>query len=342
MIIFLHIAKTAGTYIRESIFRQNVNVLIMKELLNRYLTDGYLSDYLNGDKKIKLHPEGLVGHIPHGVHKIFDIDEDSVKYFTILRDPVQRWLSHFYYSQNDLYIRNPRNEYTRLYKQSGYSVDKFVRNCYEKNLNSNLMVRQISGAENIKLLEDLNIRPYNRNLAGGALKTFWNMMMDISGVIGRSIRWTHSLRPLKFQSKGIGTHKKKEGVSGIRNIMENLALNYRNRKNGRCDYTLSVYAPVWTASEKYSNEQYRIFLKEAKNNLKRYAFIGTGENIEKETERLCQVFGWKLPPKETIRRKTEYFRVKKQELSNETMGIIRELNKYDIELYDWCRVNFKD
>ena len=90
-IIFLHIPKTAGTTLHHIINRQ----YRQRQL---YVYDNSREDAL--DAFINLSPQTkaslklIRGHLSYGLHEHLP---GTHSYFTFLRDPVDRVLSHYYY-----------------------------------------------------------------------------------------------------------------------------------------------------------------------------------------------------------------------------------------------------
>jgi hypothetical protein len=129
-LIFQHIPKTAGTSIAK-LFRSQFN---RDEVFICGTKDGVLTNFtkLRPDyrRKVKL----LIGHVDFGIHDYFD---GNVKYFTFLRDPLDRVLSHYYYIRSDINHRY----YNAAQKMD---IDQFIEAGVRPRMN-NCMVRMISG-----------------------------------------------------------------------------------------------------------------------------------------------------------------------------------------------------
>lgn len=101
-IIFLHIPKAGGTTLRNVLYSQYARQKIFE-----------IGEDVNGDiKRFKALPAAdmggiklLSGHMSHGLHHFFP---GSVKYLTMLRDPVKRVYSEFrFLSSNQLHPLYP-------------------------------------------------------------------------------------------------------------------------------------------------------------------------------------------------------------------------------------------
>jgi hypothetical protein len=93
MIIFLHIPKAAGSAIKrifESQYEDSECIYIEghrpKESLENYLNSGIIKT-----------PKLLFGHFDYGVLNNINVD---AKYITMIRNPIDRVISHYYYAKN--------------------------------------------------------------------------------------------------------------------------------------------------------------------------------------------------------------------------------------------------
>ena len=90
LLIYLHIPKTGGTTLRDIIQYQYKS--------NKILTIPTLSESKDIINNLSLDREKqldiIQGHLQYGIHKKLN---RNIKYFTMLRDPIKRILSTYYY-----------------------------------------------------------------------------------------------------------------------------------------------------------------------------------------------------------------------------------------------------
>lgn len=87
VIIFVHIPKTGGTTLCSIIEKQYNDYYDVEQLKIP------ISQYLKNNNTKKL--EVIRGHFSFGIHKL--LPQDKYTYITILRDPIERVISAFYY-----------------------------------------------------------------------------------------------------------------------------------------------------------------------------------------------------------------------------------------------------
>jgi len=169
MIIFTHIPKTAGTSLIRNILREKMS----KEDKRFSIKNGKeFKDYLFGNKKIKERPKCVSGHFPFGIHRCFNAKKYS--YFTFLRNPIDRWISHFLYS-----LDSGHDDIIALFYKKCINRNKnlvyFLKKCHKKEILCNIMTKQLSGLEkpeNLILSDKAKITGcyYVPSLCGGKKK----------------------------------------------------------------------------------------------------------------------------------------------------------------------------
>jgi len=143
MFIFTHVPRTGGTSFRFH-FQNEIKKNIKVEVHKKY--------FLNKKYNLKNNVFYIQGHIPYGIHKCFNnINEKECKYITFLRDPIDRWISFFNLEMN----RKKKYMKEKLWKQKAkQNIDKFLKICIEKEIHSNIIVKQLSGLEKNKDIKD--------------------------------------------------------------------------------------------------------------------------------------------------------------------------------------------
>lgn len=136
-IVFMHIPKNGGTTL-DSILDKNFDkqdIFNVKVINNNELN---ISDLLKLGKeeldKIKL----LKGHVPFGIHNKLNKD---YKYITLLRNPVERIISFYYYV-----LSLPNHRLHLTVKKQNMSLYDFTTQINQGDVN-NAQIRVISGIE---------------------------------------------------------------------------------------------------------------------------------------------------------------------------------------------------
>jgi Galactose-3-O-sulfotransferase len=131
-LIFLHVPKTAGTTLNRIIDWQYDPRLIFTVDPHRIrATIGHFSA-LPESRRRRL--QAVRGHVPYGVHELLP---QGATYITMLRDPVTRLLSSYYFI-----LRRPLHPLHRRMKRGHLSPEDLMRLTPEKQ---NLQCRFISG-----------------------------------------------------------------------------------------------------------------------------------------------------------------------------------------------------
>lgn len=129
-LIFLHIPKAAGSTLRSIIDRHYPQQVIYKLYGPQTLIDTFINLPEESRNRIRV----LQGHIPFGLHKYLNV---PVNYLTMLRDPVERVISFYYW------ILENREE--SLYEiVRGMSLSNFADSGFP--ITSNYQTRLISGS----------------------------------------------------------------------------------------------------------------------------------------------------------------------------------------------------
>lgn len=166
MIIFVHIAKTAGTSFNKMIEDNFSNKFKSTEEIEDWSREyGSIYDAFQSGGKVGYHPEYCDAHFGHGFHRLFDCD---YKYVTMLRDPVDRTISAIRFNAHRVPRNNPgifadsvfQSLYTHTYKNN--KPQTFVKNLQQHNILCNQMTKQLSGLMN---LDDISLSQELKNTA---------------------------------------------------------------------------------------------------------------------------------------------------------------------------------
>lgn len=105
LLVFIHIPKTAGMTIRAIFYRQYRANEIYRIAWNFDRNNPFV-DFLNLSEERQDKIKVIFGHIPFGIHKY---TQRSIHYFTLLRDPIERTISHYYHIR-----KRPNHFYHRM------------------------------------------------------------------------------------------------------------------------------------------------------------------------------------------------------------------------------------
>lgn len=133
-LIFLHISKTAGMTMYEIISRQYPREAIYWVAGHSNRED--VQQFMRMPEDQRRRYRCLIGHTSFGVHEYF---LHPVDYLTILREPVDRIVSHYYYVK-----RSPDNYLHRWVTENDISLDEYVNSGHASEL-SNGQTRMLCG-----------------------------------------------------------------------------------------------------------------------------------------------------------------------------------------------------
>jgi hypothetical protein len=137
-LIFIHIPKAAGTTLHEIVSRQ-----FPREAT--FTIDGAhvrrsIEEFKGLPQEERERIRCLKGHMPFGLHSHFPV---PATYITLLRDPVERIISHYYYV-----LRQPKHYLHDEVARKNMTLDEYVRSGLSPEL-TNGQTRLVSGIEKV-------------------------------------------------------------------------------------------------------------------------------------------------------------------------------------------------
>jgi hypothetical protein len=138
-VIFLHIPKTGGRSLQNIILR---NYSEDEVVVDAHKKGDELSAW---DEERKLNIRYVQGHFIFGIHSKFP---QPCKYVTLLRDPIDRVISHYYYVR-----RSPSHPLNRMIIEEGLDLEAYVTSgiCDEVQ---NDQARLVAGVERGALVDE--------------------------------------------------------------------------------------------------------------------------------------------------------------------------------------------
>lgn len=131
-LLFLHIHKTAGSTFHNIIERQYDR----KRTQNIYHMVNGLEAFHQLPVAQRNSLQLVKGHFPYGIHSVMN---GTSEYITVLREPIERTLSHFHHISSD-----PNHVHHKKISALNFSLSKVLENGVVMNLDNN-MVRMLSG-----------------------------------------------------------------------------------------------------------------------------------------------------------------------------------------------------
>lgn len=217
-VIFIHIPKAAGTTFYQVLNHQykTQHIFYFKEGTSKQATID-LFRQLPTEKKAYL--RCIRGHIPFGLHQWLP---QPATYLTILRNPVERVVSYYYFVRN-----TPRHLFHKEVIEKNFSLEDFIRKMMDIN-ETNLQTRWVAGCVDF----DSVISPYG-DLPANALDLAKKNLESFFSVCGLTERFDeslllmqkiHSWKNIFYKRKNIGTQRKvgeKVSASTLRLIEKN-------------------------------------------------------------------------------------------------------------------------
>ena len=137
-IIFTHIQKTAGTSVMKELLYRNY----AEEEICRFWGGYGIKKLITSDtSKVKV----FTGHFPYGIHHFI---KQPCDYFTVLREPIKRAISHYNFIKNNVGEPGSENKYKELHQrtplQEIFDVNSKL-NPFKGLLVDNMQTRMLAG-----------------------------------------------------------------------------------------------------------------------------------------------------------------------------------------------------
>jgi hypothetical protein len=142
-LIFFHIPKTAGSTLRDIIFRAYpINSVFEFRVRNHEIQ---VNEFVNKPFRERQDLKAIIGHMPFGMHEYFP--QSSRSYFTMLRHPVERALSNYYWI-----LKTPGHRLHDFLVKNKVSLEGFILEDINPSLN-NGYIKYIGNLDNETLVD---------------------------------------------------------------------------------------------------------------------------------------------------------------------------------------------
>src|SRR3982750_3945870 len=140
-LLFLHIPKAGGTTLHRIIERQFAPAVTFS--INGMTPSQSIKEFIDLPAERREQIRLLKGHMPYGLHKYLSV---PATYITMLRDPVDRVVSHYYFVR-----RSPGVGHHEEVESRRMTLDDFVRERAAIRANND-QTRLISGVEKVSAM----------------------------------------------------------------------------------------------------------------------------------------------------------------------------------------------
>jgi len=201
-ILFNHLPKCGGSsinaYLEENFLRKNIYSLNVRDL------NESIEVFKNYTVKKRFSFRLIKGHLAHTLIEF--AHPDTIK-ATVLREPVDRLVSHYYYVKN-----NPTHYLYKKLHASDMTLEDYIKSGISEEL-SNWYVTHFSGLT----LEEVNLKP--DKAIDIALKAILNTY-DVIGFLGDLKSFTNNLRQkaglrTKYEGKRVNMTKVRPKIESI-------------------------------------------------------------------------------------------------------------------------------
>ncbi|PIR89049.1 MAG: hypothetical protein COU07_03075 [Candidatus Harrisonbacteria bacterium CG10_big_fil_rev_8_21_14_0_10_40_38] len=180
-LIFLHISKTAGTTLKQIIYRHIQGENIYRIPSGDSEIKKLIEKLDDSKQKIQL----IHGHIPFGIHEYLP---NQSEYITIIRNPIARIISRYYFTVN-----HKNHPQSKLFNDLGF--ENFIQE--DNIITSNFQTRLLLG-QSIDLTNYKNFSSLTKNAIGEVkqnLENFFSVVgtpekfNEVVLLLGEKYRW---------------------------------------------------------------------------------------------------------------------------------------------------------
>lgn len=215
IIIFLHIPKTGGTTLRDILIRlyNHKNIVITTRMASSEKTIKSLSAEQKNNTRI------VIGHMKFGLHHLFN---KNCKYFTILRDPIERVISSYLYvisSKNNPYNLSSNGRIMSIKEYINSNQNPFLRDGQTQLISGILFKDEMSNTQRYKTLQIAKENLLSSFFLVGITEKFNESLM----LLKRELGWKQPYYSLANKSKN------KTLLYDLINERERELIKYNNR-----------------------------------------------------------------------------------------------------------------
>jgi hypothetical protein len=183
VLVFVHVPKAAGATLRWIMDQQYNEKAVYRSDMHLY--SSAFREFQNLPKEQLAKIRCLIGHLPYGIHEHLP---GPVDYVTLLRNPVDRFLSKYAYLRNNKWVADE----LKVKEKQLESLEAFIEMQVERNA-VNFQTRQISGC--VDLLHATP--PYDKPMTNDSLETAKKNLKQEFAVVGLQEQFNASLLLMK-------------------------------------------------------------------------------------------------------------------------------------------------
>ena len=183
VVVFVHVPKAAGSTLRQIMDHQYSEQAVYRCDMLQY--PSAFNDFRNLTEDQTAKIRCLIGHLPYGIHEYLP---GPVKYATILRNPIDRFLSKYAYLCNNQWVADQLGVEDKQIE----SLEAFIEMQLQRNA-MNFQTRLISGYVDISS----PMPPFDEPVTVDTLETAKKNLKNDFAVVGLQDRFNESLVLMK-------------------------------------------------------------------------------------------------------------------------------------------------